>query len=501
MKLMRSFIFCLFAFTLLANAAQGDHRVALLIGNSEYDGAKLTTPGKDVRAVAAALTMRGFRTTIVENLDSLTLRKTIDQFATTAPTRSTALIYFSGYALPGRNSNANDFVLTPTGVAAQNVNELLDRAYPIASLLQTMNKRSGATNILLLIDGCYRHPKQAAAQAGFNESIELPQDTLLALAAKPGTVLTPGEGETSAMATSLVKHLADEKLAPIQAIKNAAGWSKSTLDEKLTLVGPGTPVLAAPDQFPIGKKAGDEWVSARGIVFCWCPPGTFTMGSPPSEPGRREDETQSEVTFRDGFWIGKYEVTILENPRRSTSAKVLGKNKNHPITLMNQDDARKHMTQTILTGEERRAGRLPEGWEYDLPSEAEWEYAARAGTTTAYHFGDDVSLLPLHGNFADKALYDTGDLYYNYAHRTLNDNHASVALVGSYLANPWGIYDMYGNVAEWCDSAALRGGSYLSTADTCRSAYRNRWPSRNERDFIGFRLVIRKQQIPAENKK
>ena len=217
------------------------------------------------------------------------------------------------------------------------------------------------------------------------------------------------------------------------------------------------------------------------------------MGSPAGMPGRFEDETQQEVTITDGFWIGKYELTVLENPRNRTSQKVLGGTKNYPITLMNKDDGRMSAARNILTGGEQRAGCLPTDWIYDLPSEQEWEYAARAGSNTRYYFGDDESLLPLHGNFADKAAFESGDLYYGYAHRTWNDGYASMAQVGSFRANPWGLHDVYGNVTEWCDTAAIRGGSYLSTAAACRSAIRNFWPSRDERDFIGFRFVIRKQ--------
>ncbi len=135
---------------------------------------------------------------------------------------------------------------------------------------------------------------------------------------------------------------------------------------------------------------------------------------------------------------------------------------------------------------------MPNDWEYALPTEEQWEYAARAGTTGEYYFGVDISLLPKHANFADKSSYDSLSVYSNYAHRTLDDGEAGLSEVGRYLPNPWGLYDVYGNVAEWCDNSVVRGGSWVSVAECCTSTY---WDKRGDRDqepYIGSRFVIRK---------
>src|SRR5262249_33826632 len=137
-----------------------------------------------------------------------------------------------------------------------------------------------------------------------------------------------------------------------------------------------------------GSKAGDEREVA-GIKLCWCPPGTFTMGSPPGEPERRPGEDQVEVPLTRGFWMGKYEATHGEGRR------VGG---NVPAGLAGElpeggDSAGGTVNfagvEAYCAGLPERGGKpggLPEGWEFRLPPEAEWESACRAGTTTATAF-------------------------------------------------------------------------------------------------------------------
>jgi hypothetical protein len=235
-----------------------------------------------------------------------------------------------------------------------------------------------------------------------------------------------------------------------------------------------TKAISPPDRFVPGQKIGDEWVNSRGTVFCWCPPGKSLQG----------------------FWISKYELTVTENPR-SRDNRPPETPKNLPLTMVNHDDA-KQMTLKILSEEGRKTAGLPDDWQYSLPTEEQWEYAARAGTTTDYSFGDEQSQLPDYANFGDKSYYDSLDIFSNSAHRTLDDGVVQLAPVGRYKPNAWGLYDVHGNVAEWCLNGAIRGGGWVSSPENCRSGYSDHFSSRDQQTFIGYRIVI--QPSPPSEK-
>ena len=147
-------------------------------------------------------------------------------------------------------------------------------------------------------------------------------------------------------------------------------------------------IAVASDPFN-GSKAGDEREIA-GIKLCWCPPGRFTMGSPRNEPERRPDEDQVEVTLSKGFWTGKHEVTqgqwkrvFGKLPGELTSELLEGDD--FPVGNVNFAEAEGFCRRLTELGRQSRV--LPADWEFRLPTEAQWEYACRAGTTTAGRSG------------------------------------------------------------------------------------------------------------------
>jgi sulfatase modifying factor 1 len=256
----------------------------------------------------------------------------------------------------------------------------------------------------------------------------------------------------------------------------------------------------------VGTKAGEERDdNGLKMKFVWCPPGQFTMGSPNSEKDRSSDEDQVQVTLTKGFWIGKYEVTQGEWERVMDTTPWKGKSSvkegaRYAATYVSWEDATEFATK--LTTQERQAGRLPAGWRYTLPTEAQWEYACRAGTQTAYGFGSDES------RFSEYAWWGgfTGDgnaKTEQYAHE-----------VGLKKANAWGLHDVHGNVYEWCRDwyqetlpggvdpehatqasfRVVRGGSWCYEEPTCRTADRG-FDKPGIRDYsLGFRVVRRSEQ-------
>jgi formylglycine-generating enzyme required for sulfatase activity/predicted Ser/Thr protein kinase/DNA-directed RNA polymerase subunit RPC12/RpoP len=265
------------------------------------------------------------------------------------------------------------------------------------------------------------------------------------------------------------------------------------------------PVKPPPDQAPrvmppigmgsaaVGNhKPGDAMSVDLGngvkLEMVWIPPGTFMMGSPTTETGRRKDETQHPVTLAKGFWMGKYEVTqeqwqqvMGSNPSRFSN---LGPKA--PVETVSWDDCQQFLT--------RLGSQVTGGGRFRLPTEAEWEHACRAGTTTRVNTGGtEVDL--------ERAGW----------HSRNSGQPKSAHVVGEKAPNAWGLYDVHGNVAEWCqdwygdylgsatsdptgpdsgDGRVVRGGSWLILARDYRSAIRFKFgPSDRGGGAIGFRLA------------
>ena len=246
------------------------------------------------------------------------------------------------------------------------------------------------------------------------------------------------------------------------------------------------------------------------MKFIWCPPGQFVMGSPKDEITLlfEEDEEQANVELTRGFWIAQTEITQWQwirlmgqmpwKPQDEDFYKDRLKIGDHyPVVLVSQIKALEYCQ--ALTKAERDAGRLPVTEEYSLPTEAEWERACRAGTNTRFSFGPNAN------DLTDYAWC------YDNAKDSINKNDASAHPVATKKPNPWGIYDMHGNVSEWCldvyrtklqggkdpcanttdtryeDPAVVRGGAWTKMA--CYCAHREDLSSRCPRYDLGFRPV------------
>ncbi|MDO4551673.1 MAG: bifunctional serine/threonine-protein kinase/formylglycine-generating enzyme family protein [Planctomycetia bacterium] len=264
----------------------------------------------------------------------------------------------------------------------------------------------------------------------------------------------------------------------------------------------------ARERFMAEKKAGDnaerrsfkdpkpgermlKTINGVQFAFRWCPAGSFMMGSPEVELGRRGNETQHRVTLTKGFWMLETQVT------QAMWESVMGNNPSRfrgydlPVEKVSWKDCQEFCRKL-------RSQRL----NIQLPTEAQWEYACRAGTTTAFHFGDTLN--------GDKANCDGN---YPYGTNTTGMYLAKTTPVKSYSPNAWGLYDMHGNVWEWCADwydedyyqksptndptgpasgsiRVVRGGSWNSYAKICRSACRNNGTLTSRDIRIGFRIIL-----------
>jgi formylglycine-generating enzyme required for sulfatase activity len=250
---------------------------------------------------------------------------------------------------------------------------------------------------------------------------------------------------------------------------------------------------------PRGSAVGPgELVNSIGMRFVLIPAGTFTMGSPNHEEARKRDEGQHQVTLTKGFYLSIVPVTQTQWQAVMNSNPSNVKGADRPVEQVSWDDAVAFCRKVKeLTGHECR-----------LPTEAEWEYACRAGTTTAYSFGDRTKGCGVLGIGAQDLLG---------AHAWYNENSGGQTHpVGRKKPNAWGLYDMHGNVWEWCLdwydesycgnlprndplgafeglSRVIRGGGWSGPGADCRSARRNRLkPDRGDPN-IGFRVAL----VPA----
>ncbi|MBU6295079.1 MAG: formylglycine-generating enzyme family protein [Planctomycetes bacterium] len=220
------------------------------------------------------------------------------------------------------------------------------------------------------------------------------------------------------------------------------------------------------------------------------PAGTFMMGSPESEEERFDDETQHEVTISKPFYMGKYPVTQAQWQAVMGNNPSDFKGERLPVENVSWDDA------MAFCGKAKQKT----GQGFRLPTEARWEYACRAGTTTPFHFGSQLN--GTQANCDGSVPYGTTIKY---------PSLGKTSSVGSYPANNWGLYDMHGNVWEWCsdwygdygnnrvtdpqgaisgEARVLRGGSWSFFAMACRAAYRGRLYPSYRRNNYGFRVLL-----------
>jgi formylglycine-generating enzyme required for sulfatase activity len=273
-----------------------------------------------------------------------------------------------------------------------------------------------------------------------------------------------------------------------------------------TLQNP-THTFATAGQFSVrlvvGNFGGTNAVVRSNLIYAGFAPnpalnmvaieaGTFQMGS---LSGQAHEQPVHAVTITRPFWVGKYEVTQADYQAVIGSNPSAFQGAQRPVEQVSWADAESYCVS--LSGIESAAGRMPVGYRYRLPTEAEWEYFCRAGTQTEWNTGVGIPL----------------------ALANINAAIGQTVLVGSYQPNPWGVFDTHGNVWEWCADSAdgsinypssnvadpyvasgpykrMRGGGWNDVAFYCRSAFRENYPAATRGASIGFRIVLAPILVP-----
>ena len=293
-----------------------------------------------------------------------------------------------------------------------------------------------------------------------------------------------------------------EQLKHVTGIPQATPTPSPTLTPEIT----PTPPEESPPTITIDLPGLPP--EAKPLEMVLIPAGTFTMGCPSTERGyiAANEWPPHEVTITDAFYMGKYEVTqahweavVGYNPSTFSGPP------NHPVKVVSWDDC-----QTFI-----ESLNLLEQRTFRLPTEAEWEYACRAGTTTRFSFGDALEcsdLFDVYCELMDQYMWWLGN-------KTYQGNVSDTKEVGLKLPNPWGLFDMHGNVFEWCSdwwqeptsrgpqidpqgpatgsNRVIRGGSWNTSARGCRSAYRGGTDPKSPSSFIGFRIVTSGREPPT----
>jgi sulfatase modifying factor 1 len=481
----------------------------------------------DLLRMKAKLESLSFQVTVVENPTSTQAEKAVDAFGAQLKTRGGAsLFYFTGHGAEHEGRN----YLVPVGET--NIVEgadLKEKALAANRVLSRMES-SGTEVNLVFLDCC----RNQLTKNGGDEGMAPMQakGTLIGFATRSGD-LADTTVQGSPYITALVAHLAAPGLSLTDMHTMVTGelvrsgsarrpGNYSDLDAIYQLV-PATLDRAedgdmqalierrarelaakmAPSPLPsipssTDPEPGDltQITLPGGVVmkFCWCPAGSFTMGSPQSEEDRSADEDQVQVRLTQGFWLAQTECTQGQWTALMGSNPSNFKGNDLPVETVSWEDVQSF----ISKGNQSAA--LPAGWRLALPTEAQWEYACRAGTESAFSFG-----AVLNGKQANC------DGNYPYGTTTKGTYLQKTCGVASYAANPWGLHDMHGNVWEWCVDAldgttklsggtdpvgssgafrVVRGGSWFSGAASCRAADRN-WNVPGFRsDTLGFRPAL-----------
>jgi formylglycine-generating enzyme required for sulfatase activity len=520
--------------------AQNQQKYALVIGNGNYTGiSKLNNPVNDANDMEAALKGLGFTVSKVlngslEQMETavLNLRRQLG-----ASQNTYGFFFYAGH---GVQASGENYLIPINADNIRSETQLRDRAVSLQFILDSLSEAHNELNMIVL-DACRDNPFSWARSGSRGLSVisQAPTGSIVMYATGANSTAADGTGRNGLFTGHLLNNLKQPGLSVFDVFDRTMGdvinVTRGIQHPELSLryagatraylgTRPAQPA-PAPAVTPQPAPAPTPAPTPAPVVQPVAPPvnppapanmvringGTFAMGSPANEPGRRDNEGPQHYVTVSSFYMGKYEVTQREYQEVMGTNPSNFKGDNLPVEQVSWFDAveycnkrsqREGLTPAYTisgSGDNRTVTWNRSANGYRLPTEAEWEYACRAGTTSPFSTGNNIT--------TSQANYDGNYPYNNNAKGTYREKTTTV---GSFAPNAWGLHDMHGNVREWCwdwfgnyasgsqtdptgassgSFRVSRGGGWNNSAQNVRSADRHGFTPSSRTYHPGFRVL------------
>ncbi|MDR2729819.1 MAG: SUMF1/EgtB/PvdO family nonheme iron enzyme [Treponema sp.] len=504
---MKKILTVFFLIAAAASLSFAQQKYALVIGNGAYTNiTRLNNPVNDANDMEAVLKGLGFSVEKVLNGNLTQMENGIVNLKRklTGTKNSYGFFFYAGHGVQSGGEN----YLIPVDANIQSESFLRRYAISVQEMLDELNEAGNELNVVVL-DACRDNPFpwNRSASRGLQVVGNQPADSIIVFATSAGSTARDGTGRNGLFTSHLLNNLKTPGLEVAEVFRLTMGdvvrasnsqQRPAVYNQFAGLAYLGSRPAPQPTPAPTPQPVSNDMVRING--------GTFMMGSPSNEPNRDSGEVQHQVTV-SSFYMGKYEVTQKEYQEVMGTNPSYFKGDNLPVEKVSWYDAveycnkrsqREGLTPAYtINGTNVTWNRNANG--YRLPTEAEWEYTCRAGTTTPFSTGNNIT--------TNQANYDGN---YPYNNNAKGEYRSKTTTVGSFAPNAWGLYDMHGNVWEWCwdwyegyssgsqtdpvgavsgTDRVNRGGGWYDWAVEARSAYRDYYTPSYRNGDIGFRLV------------
>ena len=469
------------------------NRVALVVGNSGYEDAPLRNPSRDADDISSVLKQLGFQVATHKDVTKQQFEDAVDTVTRGLGGGDVCLIFYAGHGMQLDEEN----YLVPVGAKVDEPQHVEQRCVKVNYLLSAL-KYSDCSLKIVVVDACRNNPFRGfrRSTAGLAELREAPEGTIVSFSTSPKTAALDGKGSNSPFAKHLVatlktqaktSHIVDVFLKTSRAVRQETGQRPFLrMDASMPEFFLGASDIGMVPQIET-TNLKSEISNSIGMTLKLIPAGDFLMGSPTNEKFHEDEALQHRVRITKPFYMQTTEVTqkqwLSVMGTRAWQAGDTREGDDYPAIAVSWDDA----------AEFCRKLSLKEGTSYRLPTEAEWEYACRAGSRKAYSFGDSVETLDRYAWYGENSNYDSHE-------------------VGMKMSNGFGLFDMHGNVWEWCSDwyasdyyrmsspddpegpssgewRVCRGGDCLNAGPVCRSAGRMMFSPSDPDWTHGFRVA------------